>query len=463
MATAINFHRFNLIAHAGLARQFLFSGAVLLMFDGSAFAQAPIKTEKINRTLIVSDSVQLAGSRISGGWREHAADGSWRRVAFVLDGHVATVTFGDGKNGSRVPSVSRYIYAGPGGKDAKTGDAPAVYSEAHIFADATPGVQDRAKQSSPVPADVAMRVRELGGDIKLMQQAADIKRISELGSAFDAAGSRAADDRFFGDRPGGAPRRNGGGWTDPRGGVGRDGRAGDGATKTADYDGGPKGPDRGNTGNGEIRHADDTTTTFSSWNDANGHGNSETHKDASGNTTHGGGESVDARGNRTTTSYVVSTRGEVYYTRVTVTPEGHRTEHQGSHHGVDTPSETPYSGRGGFDEAWMDKSLPWFMDTVYLNWKRESDLVQSGGRIAQPGRGDDGASPIVREGPRVGASAVTNCGDAGTNPCARFESAEVDARERMNTLTQPPRGDDPRGGPGGMGVPGPVQVPPPKQ
>ncbi len=449
----------------GLARHILLGGTVLLALAGSALAETPIKAEKINRTLIVSDSVQRAGSRISGGWREHAADGSWRRVAFVLDGHVATVTFGDGEPGRRLPSMTHYVYAGPGGKGAKTGDAPAVYSEARVFADATPGVRDKANQSSLVPSDVATRVRELGGDIKLMQQAADLKRISELGSAFDAAGSRAADDRFFGDRPGGAPRRSGGGWKDPRSGVGRDGHASESPSSAPEpIDEFPETTDaEGNkTRTTVTRHADGSTTTTNEANDADGTMFiSRTEKDAHGNVTGGGGESVARNGDMTTTEYKRDIKtGVVFYRTETSGDDGYSVRHSGTHHGA--PSEVPFSGRGGFDEAWMDKSLPWFMDTVYLQWKRENDLVQSGGRIAQPGRGDgDGPSPAVREGPRVGASAVTNCGDTGTNPCARFESADVDTRERMNSLTQPPP-DVPTGGPGSsMG--GSFPVPPPKQ
>lgn len=184
-----------------LARQLLLAGAALLMLDGSVLAEAPINPEKAPRTLIVSDSVLLAGSKISGGWREYAGDGSWRRVAFVLDGNVASVTFGDGKNGSRVPGVTRYAYAGPGGKDVKDGDAKAVYSEAQVFAGASPEIRDKANQSAIVPSEVATRIRELGGDIKSLQQLADIRRISELGSAFDAARGAAADSGFFPDRP----------------------------------------------------------------------------------------------------------------------------------------------------------------------------------------------------------------------------------------------------------------------
>ncbi|MCZ7653623.1 MAG: hypothetical protein M5R42_04045 [Rhodocyclaceae bacterium] len=47
----------------------------------------------------------------------------------------------------------------------------------------------------------------------------------------------------------------------------------------------------------------------------------------------------------------------------------------------------------------MDQSLPWFIDALYVQWKRESDLVKSGGRISQPGRGE-APSLVTNEGPR---------------------------------------------------------------
>jgi hypothetical protein len=459
-----------LTARASLARPFLFAGAVLLMLDGSAIAQTPIKAEKTKRTLIVSDAVQLSGSKISGGWREHAVDGSWRSVAFVLGDNVATVTFGDGEKGRRAPSATRYVYAGPGGKAAKAGDAPAVYSETHVLADATPGILDKANQSSQVPADVATRVRELGGDIKLMQQAADLKRISELGSALDAAGSRAADDRFFGDRPGGPPRRSGGGWKDPRAGVGRDGRAGDDVVifEKAGTD------EHGNYAYTIVtRHDDGSTTTDRGFRDTSGStATTSEDKDASGRVTGGsqdtsggpGGGSSSARYTRNpdtnvevTTATATSPDGSTHGSVTILYPDGKRRTVESS-----TPSEVPFSGSGGFDEAWMDKSLPWFMDAVYSEWKRKNDLRKSGGMIAQPGRGEQ-PSPATSEGPRVGASAVTNCGDTGTNPCARFEGTEVDGRRGWNSISQP-LPDFPTAGPlGGKGVPDPLPIPPPKQ
>jgi hypothetical protein len=440
----------------------LFAGAALLL-AGSTFAQTPAKSEKAPRILTVTDSVQLVGGKISGGWREYAVDGSWRRVEFVLDREAAAVTFGDGETGRRLPSVTRYVYTGIGGKDAKAGDAPAVYSETHTFAGATPGIRDKANQSSPVPADVATRVRELGGDINLMQQAADLKRISELGSALDAAGSRATDDRFFGDRPGGAPRRSGGGWSRPGAEAGGDGRAGDGTAKTPGHDGGPKVT--------VVRHADGSTTETTHHNDGHGNRGSDSQdRDASGNVTGGFSYAESGNGDRTTTGYTRDPRTDTTTSRIHEDygdgrPSRDRVEVLIHGRRVRAPSETPYSGRGGFDEAWMDKSLPWFMDAVYVEWRRKSDLVKSGGMISQPGRAED-SSPGVRESPRVGASAVTNCGDTGTNPCARFESGEADARESMNSLTQPPR-DVPTGGPlggtggvpGGGGGPSPVPNP----
>lgn len=43
---------------AGQARHILFGGTVLLALAGSVLAETPIKAEKVNRTLIVSDSGQ---------------------------------------------------------------------------------------------------------------------------------------------------------------------------------------------------------------------------------------------------------------------------------------------------------------------------------------------------------------------------------------------------------------------
>lgn len=479
------FHNFDIPQRAGPARQFLLAGAALLL-AGSTFAQTPAKSEKAPRILTVADSVQLVGSKISGGWREHASDGSWRRVEFVLDREAATIVFSDGKPGSRLPSVTHYAarryasdakhYASehflleldgpPGGlmpsmtNDAKSGPgskgSPATYDEIRIFPGTTPGILDKANQSSPIPDDVATRIREIGGDIKVMQQMADFKRISELGSAFDAAGSRAADEEYFSDRPGGRPRRSGGGWKDLRAGVGRDGRASESPSsppepidefpETTDADG-----NRSSTR--VIHHADGSTTTEYSSNGADGSSFvSRTERDAHGNVTGGGGGRSDAaNGEIHTGEYKRNPKtGEVFFRSETSYPDGGVNHFNGTYPG--TPSEVPFSGRGGFDEAWMDKSLPWFMDAVYVEWKRKNDLVKSGGMISQPGRGED-PSPGVREGPRVGASAVTNCGDTGTNPCARAEGTKTDTRGRLGALTQPPR-DVPTGGPlGGTGGP----------
>jgi hypothetical protein len=197
------------------------------------------------------------------------------------------------------------------------------------------------------------------------------------------------------------------------------------------------------------------------WSDADGStGVSRTEKDAHGNVTGGSGEMASANGDIVTSEYKRDPKtGEVQHSRVRTYPDGSGVRYTERRRG--TPSETPYSGRGGFDEAWMDKSLPWFMDTIYVQWKRESDLVQSGGRIAQPGRGEN-PSPGTSDGPRVGTNAVVNCGDSATNPCARYEGTTIDTQGGLGDISQPPRGV-PGGGPGGMGGPPPLPIPPPKQ
>lgn len=123
-----------------------------------------------------------------------------------------------------------------------------------------------------------------------------------------------------------------------------------------------------------------------------------------------------------------------------------------------TPSEVPYSGSGFFDEAWMDQSLPWFMDAVYVQWKRESELVKSGGRISQPG---GQPTMVLNEGPEVGVNGVVNCGDSNTMPCARTGGVEVDTGGRLRNLSQPGRGVSP--GPiDKKPAPGPIPVRNPK-
>ena len=407
----------------------------------------------------VSEGVQLSDRKITGAWLENAADGSWRRVAFVLHDNVGTVTFGDGRRGSRVPSVTRYAYAGPGSKNAKLDKTHAVYSEVHAANDVTPQFRAKADQSSLVPAEVASRVREFGGDVKVLQQLTDLKRISELGSAFDAARGAAADSGVFGNRPGGAPDRKAGGWKDPRAGVGRDGRASDAGDEVISSD--ASSDEGGRRSSSVTRHSDGSTTEVSAEKNNDGSSrNSRSDRRADGIPISTRSEETDSYGNSTV--FVMTydaTTGEIRTARSSKRSDGSWSLQ--TNRSNTTPSETPYSGRGGFDEAWMDKSLPWFMDAVYVAWKRESDLMQSGGRVAQPGRGE-GNSPGTREAPRVGSDAVTNCGDSGTNPCVRPGGTTVDVRGRLGGLSQPGRGD-PKGGPGSLGVPDPRPIPLPKQ
>ena len=436
------FHSFDIPQRAGLARQLLLAGATLLL-AGSTFAQTPAKSEKAPRILTVADSVQLVGSKISGGWREHAADGSWRRVGFVLDRESGSITFGDGESGRRVPGAVRYSYAGAGKGGKET------HTEARAFAGASPALLARADQSSPIPKDVATRIRELGGDFRLLQRLMDENhRLKELGSAFDAARRPSDDGGVFGGRPGGSPGE--GKWSDPQRGVGRGGQASDDTIEST-----VERTDR--EGNHEkttvTRHGDGSTTTEVRWTGTSGATvNSSTDKDVKGNVTGGYTEVNQSYGERTAMRYTrnVST-GEVHYHEVTTRTDGTRIHRIGSSARRITPPETGSSSRG-FDEAWLYESAPWLMDALYTNWKHENDLLVSGGRIAQPGRGE---SPPQAPGEtnRVGTNAVVNCGDSNTNPCAGAQGAGADTRGRLSELTQPPR-DVPTGGPlGGTGGP----------
>ena len=453
MSFANLFHSFDFPQRAGLARQLLLAGAALLL-AGSVLAQTPAKGTKNSAPRIVSDDVKLAGSKITGGWRETAANGSWRRVEFVVDGDAGSVTFGDGEKGRRPPGVSRYTYAGPGTKGGKE-----TYTEERSFAGASPALLARANRSSPTPKGVATRIRELGGDFRQLQRLMDEShRMKEIGSAFDAARKPSDDGKFFGGRPGGSPGE--GKWSNPRAGVGRDGRAGD---DVVIYRKGGTDAEGNYESKVITRHTDGSTTEGRTWVDADGSsGSGTTERDASGNVTGGYNLAVSANGDSREASFTRDPKTGVieYHTRESI-DNGYEVRHRSRHGG--TPPETGSSR--GFDEAWLYESAPWLMDALYTNWKRGNDLLVSGGRIAQPGRGD-GPSQAPAERPRVGANAVVNCGDSNTNPCAGAESANTDrdSRERLGALTQPPR-DGLSGGPlGGTGGPlggGGVPLPPP--
>ncbi len=460
MSCTTLFHSFEIPQRAGLARQLLLAGAALLL-AGTVLAQAPAKPVKVSGAHTVSDSVRLAGSKITGGWRETTAGGSWRRVEFVLDRESGSITFGDGERGRRVPGATRYSYAGAGKGGKET------HTEARSFAGASPALLARANRSSSIPKGIATRIRELGGDFRLLQRLMDEShRLKELGSAFDAARRPSDDGGVFGGRPGGSPGE--GKWSDPRRGVGRGGKASESpASDPPPIDEFPETTDAdGNRSSTRVtRHSDGSTTTVFSWNDADGSsGVSRTEKDARGNVTGGSGESVSSNGAMRTTEWTRDPKtGEVQAKIQFTHPDGSGIHYTERHRG--TPPETGSSGRG-FDEAWLYQSAPWLMDDFYTNWKRGNDLLVSGGRIAQPGRGEV-PSQAPGETNRVGANAVVNCGDSNTNPCAGAEGTGTDTRGRLSELTQPPR-DGLTGGPlGGTGGPlggggGPSPVPNPQ-
>ena len=425
------------------------------ILNPNAFAQTPYKGPKQGSvTSIVSDSVIKTGSKISGGWREYAADRSWRRVVFRLDGHVGAIVFSDGKPGSLLPSVTHYAASGRGPKGS-----PASYNEVRTFAGATPGILDKAKTSSPIPSDIATRIGEIGGDIKVMQQLAELMRISELGSALDAM--RVADDGgFFPDRPGGSPGE--GNWSDPRSGVGRDGRTSDGKTvmgeKITD-------PDGNSSQTAVTTYSDGSTTTVTYRRDADGGRDvSGSNSNAKGHITGGFSVTRSSSGDTTMTGYTRNINtSEVRYTTVTTSPNGSSRSSNGRvTPGRTAPSEVPFSGRGGFDEAWLYKAMPWFMDAYYLQWKSESDLVKSGGRIKQPGL-DEQSTLVLNEGPEVGASGVVNCGATdANNPCARPARVGEDPRGGWGRISQPIRGGEPGAPIGGQAEPRPVPIPEPE-
>lgn len=151
----------------------------------------------------------------------------------------------------------------------------------------------------------------------------------------------------------------------------------------------------------------------------------------------------------------------VVWARESRWPSGRVTQHSGTRPpsgSAGAPSETPFGSRDSY-EVEVARYVPWLADIQYLQWKRESELVKSGGRISQPG---GQPTLVLNEGPEVGASGVVNCGDANTMPCARTGGVEVDTRGRLGGLSQPGRGV-PAGPIDQKAPPGPIPEPRPPE
>ncbi|MEO8063641.1 MAG: hypothetical protein ABI821_12935 [Pseudomonadota bacterium] len=402
-------------------------------------AQTPTKskTPAVRTDLrIVSDEVRREGGAIVGGWREYGTDGSWRRAVFTLESDSGSVVFGDGAVGRRPPGVTRYSWSGKGRKDASVD-----FSETRAFGGAAPALLERARRSSAIPADIASRVRVLGGDIRLLRRLADIsQRMNDIGKGFDAAIGPRPQTGVGTGLPGSDTRGREGNWADPRGGLDRNGVASDKPTAPNTS---PRTPDEvvstdgrtGTDGSAEVtvvvRHGDGSTTTHHIWTDDSGSGYDRTEREAKGNIT--GGLAITNRGSGESEVMTFQRNvnsGQIEFTTTTANSEGTRTitGRRG------TPPET--GGRRGY-EVEMAQYVPWLAKANYLQWKRESDLLRSGGRISQPG---GQPSLVLNEGPEVGVDGVINCGDANTLPCARNGGIGVDPRGSVGTISQPSRG-----------------------
>ncbi len=440
-----------------LDRQMMYGAVVLVI---SAHVQPLDAQTKMARTsvlppgtTVVVDSVIRNGSRTTAGWREYAADGAWRRIYYVRDGATVTVTFGDGKPGQRLPSVARYVYAGSGPSGGTV-----LHDEARVFASAEPTTIAGARRSSPVPEVLATRLRGIGEDVRLLQRIADLgNRLTDVGRAFDAAQAGIPSLNPADGLPGRRGAKGAGTWADPRAGIGRDGRASEGPMT-------PGGKDQsvvmteGTTNAGDkvtmvvTVHSDGSSTRTTASQGPTSAGTSTENRDATGRATGGSWAVADGSGVASRGSYEANA-GRWTVTITTWTPSGKTSTR--SDVPVLTPSET---GTGRGYEGELSRFLPWLATANYQQWKRETDLVISGGRITQP---SGVPSLVLNEGPEVGVSGVVNCGDANTNPCNRVGGVTVDPRRPFGTLSQPGRGTGATPI-GGKDVPKPVPSPRPR-
>lgn len=405
-----------------LAAAALLAGAPALA-QVSTMAKKTPGPELAAGTRVAADEVLKQGGTISGGWREYAEDGSWRRVVFRLQADAGTVIFGDGKPGRRPPGVTRYAWTGPGRTEGRV-----HYDERRSFAEATGELSGNADRSSPVPADVASRVRGLGGDVRLLRRLTDIEgRMKEVGSALDAGRRGAGEGGLTAGFPGTDTPGRKGNWSDPRRGVGRDGRAGSDVVSTEVVS-----DSHGTRETVVTRNDDGTTTTVETWTNETSSGTSSTTRNSNGDITRSNGQMSMREGGTRSSSFVASNPSTGVGKHMLETTDRNGAYSRRTWTG--TPSETG-SGRGYEEE--IARYVPWLADANYAQWKRESDLVKSGGRISQPGQQ---GSLVLNEGPEVGIDGVVNCGDSSTNPCRRVGGVNVDPKARFGTLSQPGRG-----------------------
>jgi len=431
--------------------------AILLGATASVHAQKATKGPVLPAgTSVVSDSVRKTGRIITAGWREYAADGAWRRVYQVRDeaSGATMVVFGDGVPGRRTASVSRFSYSARSAKGVLI-----QHDEIVSTADASPAILAQAGRSSPVPAGIAQRIRGLGGELGEVQSLADIsKRMKDIGTAFEAAGPKGTSlnpaDGFVGRGPSGGP-----GWKDPRGGLGRDGRASDGpkggklVESTTGYN-----EDKTNVSVSQTREYSGggrATTTVTVERDGSAASGSSVGTNSAGEVTGGASFSAERDGAASSTSYTRDVRtGVITFTPTRWDASGNKTTVTGT-----DPRRSPgETGSRSRFEVELAQFVPWLADAYYAQWKRETALLISGGRITQPG----GAPTLVlNEGPEVGVTGVVNCGDSSTNPCNRVGGVAVDVKGKLGGLSQPNRGV---GGPpiGGRDTPRPMPKPDPQ-
>jgi hypothetical protein len=394
-----------------------------------------------------------ADGTLAGGWSVDEGAGRVASVRFALYANGTASATVDRTGPGYGAGVTRYVWSG---RD-RTGRA-ALHSDVRLAGVELGNGFAAVGRAPAVPPAVATHLDgHRAGALRELQSLLDG---GAQRSALDRTvlGFERAAGREFGQALNahiGAVKRRGGQWRDPRSVLGRDGRASDDFSSSAQT----------RTDDGGSRHVSTSTSSGKDGTvsmqvtiverDASGRETSRTSLTISGDsmvlTSHTSGA-----GGSASTSMAVSGGVSTWAVTVVDAKGGVVHDAEATTRRSTGPTRSPAEGSTpakGY-EAELAQWMPWMAESLYRDWARRTELLLSGGRLAQPGRGGDRGQVTAGETPRPGTQSVINCGDSANNPCAQVERAARDPKGGFGAVSQPGREVPPL-------LPAPSPKPPP--
>ncbi len=394
-----------------------------------------------------------ADGTLAGGWRVDEGAGRIASVRFALYANGTSSATVDRTGPGYGAGVTRYVWSG-----RDRAGRPALHSDVRLGGVELGNGFAAAGRALAVPPAVAAQLDgHRAGALRELQSLLDG---GAQRSALDRTvlGFERAAGREFGqalDAHIGAVKRRGGQWRDPRSVLARDGRASDefsSNTQTRTDDGGSRHVST------SISTGKDGTVSIQVTivgRDASGRETSRTSLTISGDSMVLTSHTSDAGGS-VSTSLVVNGGRSTWAVTVVDANNAVVYDHESTTRRSTGPTRSPAEGSTpakGY-EAELAQWMPWMAEALYRDWARRTELLLSGGRLAQPERGGERGQVTAGETPRLGMQPVINCGDTANNPCAQVERAARDPKGGFGAVSQPGREVPPL-------LPAPSPKPPP--